>query len=173
MISLKKTENWKTAYLDSTQQLLVNTETPQGKDLIDMILQGEAVFPDIYSKAITTSTAIIENKDRQRTKDLYPMVKEAFEKRPNPSLTLAMIQVARRIPGLRQKIAVDLQAYVDAFLQQQEDYQQQDGYGLRLASAEIAAHFLSQLNPKEKKRFVDLATTFRENSKSLSNDRIW
>jgi hypothetical protein len=173
MRGLIQRANWKTAYLDNTQHLLVNVETPQGKQLIDKILKDEAVFPDAYSKSITTSTAIFENNYRDRTKDLYPMTKAAFENRPDPSSTLPMIEIAKRIPGLRTMITADLQAYVDDFVQHKDDYQKQDGYSLRLSSAEISARFLSQLLPEQKKEFANLAANLRRESHSSGQAHIW
>jgi hypothetical protein len=173
MRALGQRANWKTAFLDNTQHLLVNVETPQGKELIDKILKDEAVFPDAYSKSITTSTAIFENNYRQRTTDLYPMSKAAFENRPDPSSTLPMIEIAKRIPGLRTMITADLQASVDNFVQHKDDYQKQDGYSLRLSSAEISARFLSQLLPEQKKEFANLAANLRSESRSLGQAHIW
>ncbi|MHC5123720.1 MAG: hypothetical protein ACYSOR_05905, partial [Planctomycetota bacterium] len=173
MRALTQRANWKTAYLDNTQHLLVNIETPQGKQLIDKILKDEAVFPDAYSKSVTTSTAIFENNYRERTKDLYPMTKAAFENRPDPSSVLPMIEIAKRIPGLRTMITADLQSYVDNFVQHKDDYQKQDGYSLRLNSAEISARFLSQLLPEQKNEFANLAATLRSESHSLSLAHIW
>ncbi|MHC5017390.1 MAG: hypothetical protein ACYTFP_02200, partial [Planctomycetota bacterium] len=146
---------------------------PQGKQLIDKILKDEAVFPDAYSKSVTTSTAIFENNYRERTKDLYPMTKAAFENRPDPSSVLPMIEIAKRIPGLRTMITADLQSYVDNFVQHKDDYQKQDGYSLRLNSAEISARFLSQLLPEQKNEFANLAATLRSESQSLSLAHIW
>jgi hypothetical protein len=173
MRALTQRANWKTAYLDNTQHLLVNIETPQGKQLIDKILKDEAVFPDAYSKSVTTSTAIFENNYRERTKDLYPMTKVAFENRPDPSSVLPMIEIAKRIPGLRTMITADLQSYVDNFVQHKDDYQKQDGYSLRLNSAEISARFLSQLLPEQKNEFANLAATLRSESHSLNLAHIW
>ena len=165
--------NWKTAYLDNTQHLLVNVETPQGKKLIDKILTDEAVFSNVYSKNMTTSTAIFENNYRQRSDDVYPMIKAAFEANPTPSSLIVMTGVAKQIPALRTKIAADIQAYLDDFVKREEDYQKQDGYFLRLASADMSARFLSQFHPEEKKEFTELATTLRKNSQSLNKTRIW
>ena len=173
MRALIQKANWKTAYLDNTQHLLVNIETHQGKQLIDKILSDEAVFPDVYSKSITTSTAILENNYRQRTNDLYTMSKVAFEERQDQSTTLLIIEIVKRIPGLRMKNAADLQAYVDDFIQHKDDYQKQDGYSLRLSSAELSARFLSQLLPEQKKEFANLAATLRSESQSLSLAHIW
>ncbi len=172
MRALRSTANWKTAYIDNTQHLLVNIETPKGKELINKILTDEAVFPDAYSKNITTSTAIFENNCRQRFKDLYPLTKAAFEERQDPTSVLAMTRL-KSLPALRTSIITDLQAGLDDFVQRQNAYRKQDGYFLRLASAEISARFLLQFYPKEKDQFAKLSKTLRNEIKSLSKDHIW
>ncbi len=84
-----------------------------------------------------------------------------------------MIEIAKRIPGLRTMITADLQASVDDFVQHKDDYQKQDGYSLRLSSAEISARFLSQLLPEQKKEFANLAANLRSESRSLGQAHIW
>lgn len=172
MRALKKTPNWKTAYLDNTQHLLVNIETPQGQELINKILKGEAVFPDAYSKNMTTSAAIFENNDRQRFDDLYPLIKAAFEERQDPSTALAMNRLTS-LPALRPRITKDLQNYLDDFIKHKNAYQKEDGYSLRLSNAEISARLLSQLLPEEKTELSKLAATLRGESMSLSQAHIW
>jgi len=172
MRALKQTPNWKTAYLDSTQHLLVNIETPQGRELIDKILENKAVFPDAYSKNMTTLTVILENKNRERFNDLYPLTKAAFDEYPFPAAAIAMTRLSK-MPALKPQIAADLQAYLDDFVQRQDDYRKQGGYFHRLASAEVAAGFLSRFHPEEKKELEELAATFRKNWKSLNSRYIW
>ena len=172
MQALRQTANWKTAYLDNMQHLLVNIETPQGQELIDRILKDEAVFPDAYSKSMTTSTVIFENNYRQRFGDLYPMIKEAFDAHPTPPSALAMGRL-NSMPALRTKIAADFQAYLDDFLQHKDTYHKKDGYFLRLASAEISARFLSQVYPERKKEFEKLAASLTIDSKALNQGHVW
>jgi hypothetical protein len=76
-------------------------------------------------------------------------------------------------PKIRPKITADLQAYLDDFIQHQDTYQKQDGYFHRLASAELSARFLARFQPKEKQKFDELVKAFRNDSKSLSKNRIW
>lgn len=172
MRALKQTPNWKTAYLDNTQHLLVNINTPQGKQLIDKILADEAIFPDSYCKNITTSTAISENNDRERFNDLYPLIKGAFEERQDSTSTLGMIRVAS-LPKIRPKIAADLQTYLDDFIQHQNVYQKQAGYYHRLASAELSIRFLSTYRPKEKKKYEEFSEMFRAELKILNKTSTW
>ena len=172
MRALERTPDWKTAYLDNTQHLRVDIKTPQGKQLIDKVLNDEAVFPDAYSKNMTISTAIIENNHHQRFNDLYPLIKAAFEEHPNPASTLAMTRLVS-FPRIREQIISDFQAYLDDFIQHQEVYQNQDGYFPRLASAEISARFLLRFQPEEKGTFEELSEAFRNSLQSINRTHIW
>jgi len=100
------------------------------------------------------------------------LIKAAFDEHPTPSSVFAMTRL-NSLPTIRPKIAADLQSYLDDFVQRQVDYQKQDGYFLRLVSAEISARFLSRFHPEEKKKFAELATTLRNDSKSINQIHIW
>jgi hypothetical protein len=100
------------------------------------------------------------------------LTKAAFEEHRDPTSILAMTRL-KSLPALRTKIMTDLQAGLDDFVQQQDTYRKQDGYFLRLASAEISARFLSQFHPKEKDKFTKLSKTLRNDLKSLAQTHIW
>ena len=85
---------------------------------------------------------------------------------------LAMTRL-KSLPALRTKMITDLQARLDDFVQQQDAYKKQDGYFLRLTSAEISARFLSQFHPKEKDKFTKLSKMLRNEAKSLSKAYVW
>jgi hypothetical protein len=172
MRALKKTTNWKTAYFDNTQHILVDAETPQGKTLLDSIIAGTAVFPDAFSENLTTAAVIIETKNAKRYKDLHTLTKAAFDERPCPTSARAMT----RLTGLtmfREKVAEYLKSYVDDFVQNKETYMKKDGYFQRAASAEIASRSLIKMLPKEKDRYLKYANQFRAELKPLSKSRIW
>ncbi|MHC5082683.1 MAG: hypothetical protein ACYTET_01915 [Planctomycetota bacterium] len=172
MRSLATTKKWKTAYLDSKQQIQVNIETPQGKDLITRILNDKAVFPDSFSKNMTTTAAIFENQHKQRYKDTYDLTKTAFDEHPYPVAALAMTRLTA-LSVYKDKVAADLQAYLDDFLRNQDTYKQQDGYFLRLGSAEVAARSRAKTNPKEAKKYREIADKFKSELKTTNTKYIW
>ncbi|HOK95616.1 MAG TPA: hypothetical protein PK052_06735 [Anaerohalosphaeraceae bacterium] len=172
MQALKLTPNWKTGYLDNTQHLLVDIENPDGRNLIDNILNNKAGFPDSFSQKLTTSVAILENQYAPRFGDLYELTKGAFDEYPYPAAALAL----NRLTGLaqfREQATSDLQTYLDDFTQNQEMYKKENGFLLRLGSAEIAARCLMQIKGQEKDRYRQFAEQFRELSKLINTSRIW
>ncbi|MCI0499599.1 MAG: hypothetical protein L0Y36_07965 [Planctomycetales bacterium] len=172
MQGLQSTPNWKTGFIDNTQHLLVDIETPSGKALIGAILNDTAVFPDSFSKNLTTSLVIYENRDASRANDLYSLTQKAFAEYPYPTAAIAMSRLAG-LPELRKAVADNLQSYLDDFMKNENIYQNENGFLLRLGSAEIAANSLARLRPQERSRYQPLAQQLREASKTLNFSRIW
>ncbi|MHC4882398.1 MAG: hypothetical protein ACYTEN_03515 [Planctomycetota bacterium] len=171
MRALKQLDNWKTAYIDDTQHLLVDTDTPQGKALIERVLADAAVFPDAFSKQLTTATVIIETKDSNRFKELYDLVSGALEEQLSPAAasTLALIS---GIPTFREKVADLFQQYLDGLQKNKEAYRKTDGFRLRLNSAIIAARFLARVRP-DAGEYMDQAKQFENELEQISAEGIW
>jgi hypothetical protein len=172
MRALKETANWKTAYLDDTQHLMVNIDTPKGKELIEQILKNEAKFPNAYSENMTRSIAIIENSDREQFNELYPLVKKAFTERKTPSSSLALARLAGFVTN-RPKITEDFEVYLSSFSQNQGDYKKQDGYYLRLVSAEICSRLLSRYDSSHQNKYKELSRKYANEIKVLNQNYIW
>lgn len=171
MRALKQLDNWKTAYIDDTQHLLVDTDTPQGKALIERILADTAAFPDAFSKQLTTATVIIETKDSNRFKELYDLVSGAFEEQLSPTAASTLIRFSG-IPTFREKIAEFFQQYLDGLQKNKEAYRKTDGFGLRLKSAIIAARFLARVRP-DAGEYMDQAKQFQSELEQISAEGIW
>ena len=172
MKALKQLGNWKTAYIDNTQILLVDTDTPRGKTLIGHVLDGSAAFPNAFSKHLTTAVVIIETKDANRLKELYNLVSAAFKERLSPNAA----SILTRISGLstfRKKIADLFQQYLDDFQKNEAAYRKKDGLGLRLDNAGIAANFLAGIYPDKKKQYLNMSQEYRQELKQFSNKGSW
>ena len=172
MKALKKTKNWKTAYLDNTQHLLVDSDTPQGKALLSSIVEGTALFPNTYAKNLSTASVISETQNTAKYGDLYSLTKNAFDENPSPLSTVAMRGLTG-LPMFRTKIIDDLKHYTDDFVQNKYLYRQKNGVLMRLTSAEIAARTLAQSNASEKDRYEKYASEFREEASTLGHEHVW
>lgn len=172
MRALKRIDNWKTAYVDNTQQLLVDTDTPQGKALIERILDDTAVFPDAFSKQLTTATVIIETKDGNRIKELYDLASGAFEELSSPIAAVTLTQLSG-IPTFREKVADFFQQYLDDLQTNKNTYRKTDGFGERLNSASIAARFLARIYPDKSKDYLGQAKQFQNELQEIRTEGIW
>jgi hypothetical protein len=172
MQAIRKTSNWKTAYIDNTQHLLVDSEASQGKALLNRILQDVAVFPNAYSKNLSTAQVIIESQDAKRSQDLYRLTKNAFDESPQPTATLAM----RSLIGFamfRENAIKDLKQFLNDFVKNKDAYMKKNGALSWLSSAEIAARTLSGFDSEEKDTYRQYSSQFNEEAKSLGQSYIW
>jgi hypothetical protein len=172
MRALKQIGNWKTAYIDNTQHLLVDTDTPQGKALINRILADTAVFPDAFSEQLTTATVVIATKDGNRFNELYDRVTVAFKDQPSPIAASTLMQLSG-IPSFREKVAVFFQQSLDDLEKTQKAYRETDGFGLRLNSASMAAHFLAAIYPEKSKDYLNESKQFQKELQQISAEGIW
>ena len=172
MLSLNKTNNWKTAYIDSTQHLLVDTDTPQGKDLINRILNDEAVFPNTVSKKLSTATVIMESRSGNRFTELYQLLSEAFQEQPASVTAIKMTRLSG-ISTFRQEVADFFQSYLNDLNTNRDAYRKTNGYAQRLSSANVAARYLATIYPNERNDYIDQANSFTNEYKQINNEAIW
>ena len=172
MKALKTTENWKTAYIDNVQHMVVNTKTPQGENLISQILQDQISFPSDYSKGLTTLRAVTENKYRDRYKELYTLAKGEFDAFPFPFTMISLMNL-RGFPAFKKNVYEDITSYIDDFIQKKEVYKNESGYLQRLATADICARFLAKEKPKDSNKYTTQAYEFREEIKTINQRQVW
>lgn len=173
MRSLSSLANWKTGYIDTTQHVLIDITSEPGKKLLDAILEGKATFPDAISKSLTTATAIFENNYMKRANDLYAIAKEGFDVFPYPAVTAGLTRVSG-MPMFKENVIADLKNYLEEFKQNKAQYEKENGYLLRLTSAEIAARFLAQRDEAaNRSSYTQTADLFKAESRGLTLDRLW
>lgn len=173
MRSLRTLPNWKTAYTDRMQRLLVDTDSEQGKTLIEKVLNGQAKFPDKLSESLTLTTAIFENNYARSMGDLYTIAKEGFEAFPHPSMTIALTRVSG-VPQFRDEVTRDMTNYLEDFERNKDAYKKQDGYLYRLSSAQVAAVYLSQRDESQARAgWRQQAERYKDESRSTILNRIW
>ena len=172
MKALATTENWKTAYIDNVQHMLINSKTSQGEKLISQILQNKILFPSDYSKDLTTFRVITENQYTDRYNELYDSVKTEFDRFPFP-LTVASLIRLRGFPTFKENVYRDITNYLDDFTQEKEALKKESGYLQRLATADICARFLAQERPKDSKRYVAQSREFRKETGTIRQHNVW
>ena len=168
MEALKASGVWKTAYIDDIQHLLVNTQSSKGQALIEQILNGTALFPNDYTKDLTTFTVITENAVSDRYSELYKLATEAFELNPSPTAAVMLLKL-RGAPAVRNNMA----RYLNDFVDKKATYKKEAGYLQRLGTAVICAQFLAVENPSEKQQYTVLAQQFKRESKAIESQQIW
>ena len=172
MKALKTTKNWKTAYLDNTQHLLVDSDTPQGQTLLNNIIQGTAVFPNVYSKNLTTANVITETQNSEHYKDLYRLIKGAFDEYPLPTVAITMGRLTRQ-PMFRDKAVNDLKVYLDDFIKNKDAYMKKHGSLLWIASAQVAAQTCAKFDTENKDLYKKYMVELKQEAKALGQNYSW
>ena len=78
-MGLQTQTNWRTAYMDNTQFLLIDIDTPQGRKLLDDILNQQAKFPNEFSKELTLAKNMLAFKDEDPVAPRAAACQKAFE----------------------------------------------------------------------------------------------
>lgn len=172
MKALTATGNWKTAYLDNTQRLLVNTQTTEGKALIESILNGTAKFPDTFSEKMTTANIIIETNYKKRFNEIFTLLADAFKTRPCPVAAVSLTRL-KISPQYAQKVADLFDSYLDDLKNNKDNVRNADGLALRLSTANIASRYLAQVRPEQKNKYLKHAKDIEEEIKLFNKSLIW
>ncbi len=164
--------NWKTAFVDEMQHLIVDSESEQGRVLIDDILEGRAVFPDAFSKNLTLVRLSFETNDPRLTPHVFDYANAAFQERPYPSAMIALVQLAQH-PMFHEKAEEAIRAYLEAFRADRETLARQGGYLHRLGSAAIAARYLAGAHPAERDALERFEQSLRIESQKIVRRFLW
>ncbi len=172
MRALMATPNWKTAFVDEMQHLIVDTDSPQGRQLVDTILEGSAVFPDEFSKNLTLVRLTFETNDPRHVMNILNYAKAAFEERPYPSAMIALAQIGRSA-AFRDQVEQVIREFLESFQTHRQQLARQSGYLHRLGSALIGARYLAGFNPPDKDDLIGLAESLQEESQQIGKRYIW
>ncbi len=166
---LQRRKNWATAYIDLNQQLFVDTETEQGRELIEDVISGEAKFPTEFSKHYTMAINLLGLSDQKSVMAGAEHALKAFELEPSRKSMATLIFAAGANPELHgtevaRRISVAVEGYVVDFMENQDEYSGQAGYIKKLWAALIGANTLSgayqRVNPELAEKY---AAFYREN----------
>jgi hypothetical protein len=172
MRALLATSNWKTAFIDDMQHLMVDSDSQPGRQLIADIFEGRAVFPDEFSKNMTLLRLTFETNDPRHVMNVFDYAQAAFRTHPYPSAMIGLVQVSRA-PAFRDRANQAIRDYLEAFLADREELARRSGYLQRLASADIAARHLAYVNPEEKTKMDSLSKSFGQESAEMQNRHMW
>lgn len=172
MRAIITTPNWKTAFIDDMQHLLVDIESPQGQQLIASILDGQAIFADDFSRNMTLVRLTFETNDPRHTPHIFLYANAAFQLRPCPSAMVGLAQVSR-VPQLKAQAESAMREYLNAFMDNRKQQAAKSGYLQRLASAMIAARHLAAQNPADKAEMERLAGELEQESRDINKRSVW
>jgi hypothetical protein len=157
--------DWKIAFLDNYQFLLVNTADPRGKTVIDNIIAKKAKFPNEFTKSLALAKNLLHSKDPTQVKEGFDHAVKAFEIDNSQGPMQILVTDAARNPVVSAAAIAYIQKYLDAFARNKEQDARNGGYVKRLVAAMIAADYFYKLNNARAIRYDTLTQKYKQQRK--------
>jgi len=172
MKALSHSGNWKTAYYDTCQWMMVDTRYAKGEALIRSIINGTAVFPTELSRHMTLTKLLPTIYTSSLAGTLEQSAVEAFRIRPCTATLIELIN-AGMTTGNHKLILEQLTQFMTDFEANRAAYRQKNGYLERLRCAIITADNLSRNNPARKQDYLNLSSDFKAEANAILNRAMW
>lgn len=172
--ALEKHPDWKPAFYDGDQRVLVRYSDARGKKLYDDVLLGTARFPSEYSRAMTAAYALVRLDDGACVERGLQSALSAFEAKPSPE---ALLLAFRALGREEHKTRVDqaCRDWLAKFERDQSASAKKGGYGTRLAAAVTAVDYVIRISPDaaEQRRWAERRGQWLAEIKKLGARQRW
>ena len=175
---LEYNPDWRLIFFNNKQKLFADTTTPQGKKLLEDMLNNKIIYPDDFSRnLIIAHNMLLFGRDSAVKKQGLDFAIEAFKLNPSP-LPMQQILLASRYPELRGYINKFCENYLDDFAKNENRYFKQDGYRNRTVAALFASDYLrksaeGQKNDKLAKLYSDKKKKYNDALKQIARGKRW
>ena len=139
---LESTGHWHTVYVDDSQYLYVDTNTDKGRALIDKVIREQAVFPDEFSRYLSTGRTWLYLNDREMSLRGFEYLKKAFEIDPCDS-AMRMLISSLSLEHVKPRAYPYIENYLKEFIANKDSYSKEAGYFKQLMAGRMAARYLS------------------------------
>ena len=163
--------NWRTAYLDKSQQIFVDIETTKGETLMNG-LYSTVKFPNEFAKSLTIAHNLLRGTDQKVSEAGFNYAKKAFELKPCRAAVIEIAYAARH-PHLRKTATAYMQNWFNDFTENKDTYSTQGGYADKLMAATVAADFLSYYDRAKADYYKNIREQFVNEQKYLSARSKW
>ncbi len=172
MKALSRSGNWKTAYYDNCQWMMVDTRHAKGETLISSIINGTAAFPNELSRHMTLTKLLPTVYNSTLSSKLDASAVEAFRIRPCTATLIELIN-AGMTTGNHKLILEQLTNFLTDFEANRAAYRLKNGYLERLRCAIITADNLSQNIPAKKQDYLNLSNDYKAEGEAIINRAMW
>jgi hypothetical protein len=173
MIAMQTTTNWRTAFMDNYQFLMVDKDTPQGETLINNILSEKAVYPDEHTKDLALAKNLVMFQDPNLALRGLAYAKKAFEISHSQAPMQVLVHDAGRRPQLRAEVASYVKEYLDEFIANKDKYATEPGYVKKLVAAMIAADFLYRQGTPDTRQYQGLTDEYMGERNEIGERGRW
>ncbi len=173
---LESTGHWRIVYVDDSQYLYVDTNTDKGRALITKVVREQAVFPDEFSRYLSTGRAWLFLNDRERSLRGFEYLKKAFEIDPCES-AMRMLVSSLGLEHIRPRVYPYIENYLEEFIANKDSYSKEAGYFKQLMAARMAARYLSlrykRTDPAKSKLYARIDTDYLAEHKVKYEKTKW
>jgi len=173
-MGIMRLPKWRTAFMDNYQFLMFDSETPQGKLLLDNILNNKAKYPNEFSRNLTLAKNLLILQDPNRQKQGLAHLIKAFEiENSQGPMQLLVHEAARRHPHLRAPANAYMKKFLDDFMENKDTYAKQGGYIKKLVAAMIAANHLAGQSAEYRKKYGGLTEEYKNERELIGKRSRW
>ena len=173
-LGIMRLSKWRTAFMDNNQFLMFDSQTPQGKQLLDNILNNKAKYPNEFSRNLTMAKNLLILQDPNRQKQGLDHIIKAFEiENSQGPMQLLVYDAARSHPRLRTPANAYMKKFLDDFIINKDTYAKQGGYVKKLVAAMIAANHLAGENAEYRKKYGGLTEEYKNERALIGNRSRW
>ena len=152
MRALENHPEWRLAFLNNQQKLLVDITTPQGKRLCDGIFTGDTVYPDEFHRnLICAHTWYLYASGAAEEREGFEFAKTAFELNPSTAPLYEVISYSV-FPQLKAEVDEFCRAYLDEFEASRGAWSRQAGYRFKIQTARVACTYLK--DPAKQEQYL-------------------
>jgi hypothetical protein len=141
---LEYSPDWRMVYMDDKQRLFADVTSPAGEQLYQGIFTGKTVYPDEYSRKLTTGRNLLLLQDPAQKKKGLELLIGAMEENFAPGPMLEMLLIGSQSPVLRPRIDEICDQYAKEFEKNFKTYAGRDGFNIRLEAIRLVMIRLQQ-----------------------------
>ncbi|HBG27024.1 MAG: hypothetical protein A2Y10_04390 [Planctomycetes bacterium GWF2_41_51] len=169
---LATNQNWRPAYIDDEQEIYVDVNTPQGRQLYTGIFNGQTKFPDEFSKLLTTGYNLprLQQGDANTA---FNALNNALKLKPSNTAAIELIRLTQYQSEFRPKVTEIFTEYFNDYRANKDKYKKQDGYRDRLMVTMIVGNYLANVNPAFKQEYQEYTVEFNRELQRISETSRW
>jgi hypothetical protein len=174
LTSLEVHPDWALVFYNDKQKILVDIRSPQGAALFSGMGDGKTKYPDEFSKRLSIAHSLLSSGPAHKDLQKAGLENAIVAMELNPSQG-AMIEVFSGSQSFGPAVFSFCKQYVEDFIKNKPQYEKEDGYLKRIATAIQASSFLakSTSNRQERADFVERIEKWSQEAKDISRDYMW
>ncbi len=145
---LEHHSNWIMVFFNDKQKMFVDRTTPQGKQLVEGIFNGNTAYPDKFAENLIKAHHWFSMTQSNARRQALEFAKEAFNLNQSQA-PIRLILYATRFPELKAEAERLCKEYFDNFEKNKEDWSHQDGYHHRIAAVLNVGSYFREVARRE------------------------